>query len=279
MTTYTVIGGHGFIGSEVAKKLTENGHSVFIPNKDDERLFTNDLGVIIFCAGAGDCKNAPFKVFRSNSLLLAEVLEKSHFQKLIYISSTRLYMGQEKTKETSDLLILKEDNRRLFNLTKLASEELCLLSNKNTVIIRPSNIYGLALSSPLFLPAITRNAINNKHVDMYVTPNYAKDYLSVFDFTDALYQLLLKDNLQHKIYNIASGVNTTAEDIAKVLQDETGCTINWVPGSIDELFPENDISRLQKEISFTPHNVLDDLKNMTKDFKKILLQEPTGDCQ
>ncbi len=270
MTSYTVIGGHGFIGSEVAKKLTDNGHSVFIPDRDDERLFNKDLGVIIFCAGAGDCKNDPFKVFKSNSLLLAEVLEKSQFQKLIYISSTRLYMGQDNTKETSDLLILKEDDRRLFNLTKLVSEELCLLSNKNTVIIRPSNVYGLALNSPLFLPAITRNAINNKHVDMYVTSEYEKDYLSVIDFVDAIYQLSEKDNLRSDIYNIASGLNTSARDIAEVLQRETGCKICWHANDSDEYFPLNDISLLKSEINFNPRNVLDDMSIMIEDFKQKL---------
>ncbi|MEY8214336.1 MAG: SDR family oxidoreductase [Colwellia sp.] len=270
MSSYTVIGGKGFIGSEISKKLIENGHSVFIPDRDDSRLFTKKLGIVIYCAGAGDCKNSPIKVFKSNSLLLAEMLEKSDFNKMIYISSTRLYMGQEGTKESCDLSILEHDDRRLFNLTKLVSEELCLRSSKNVVIVRPSNVYGLALSSPLFLPAITRNAINNKHVDMYVTSEYAKDYLSVLDLTDALYQLGLKNNLKYKIYNIASGINTTARDIAKVLQDETGCNINWVSGSADEYFPVNDICALKNEINFNPRNVLDDMKIMIKDFTEKL---------
>jgi nucleoside-diphosphate-sugar epimerase len=267
VSSYTVIGGHGFIGREVSKDLIKKGHSVFIPEKDDSRLFTKKLGIVIFCAGAGDCKNDPFKVFKSNSLLLSDLLEESDFEKMIYISSTRLYMGQAQTKESENLLVLTSDSRRLFNLTKLLSEELCQLSDKNVVIVRPSNVYGLALNSPLFLPAITRNAINNKHVNMYVTPQYEKDYLSIHDFVDAVYQLAEKTNLSHGIYNIASGVNTSAKDIAEVLVRETGCDMNWVANSIDEFFPINDISLLKAEINFKPRNVLKDMKVMIDDFK------------
>ncbi len=271
MSSYTVIGGHGFIGGEVSKKLIENGHSVYIPEKDDIGLFTKKLGNVIFCAGAGDCKNDPFKVFKSNSLLLSEVLQKSDFQKMLYISSTRLYMGQDNTDENTDLMVVTKDSRRLFNLTKLLSEELCLLSDKKTIIIRPSNVYGLALNSPLFLPAITRNAINNKHIDMYVTPQYEKDYLSVHDLVDAVYQLAEKSYLSHNIYNVASGINTTANDIANVLIQETSCDVNWIENCVDELFPVNNISLLKSEIDFNPRNVLSDMKIMIDDFKVKLM--------
>jgi nucleoside-diphosphate-sugar epimerase len=270
VSIYTVIGGHGFIGSEVSQKLIQNGHSVFIPERDDAKLFSKQLGVVVFCAGAGDCKNDPFKVFKSNSLLLAEMLEKSTFEKFIYISSTRIYMGQSNTSELSDLTILESDDRRLFNLTKLVSEELCLKSNKNVVILRPSNVYGLALTSSLFLPAITRNAILHNNIDMYVTPNYEKDYLSVEDLSNAIYQISIKSALKYKIYNVASGINTSARDITNVLVQETSCNVNWVEGCEDEFFPINDIGRLSNEIDFRPRDVLDDLKVMVNEFKQFL---------
>lgn len=270
MANYTVVGGQGFIGSEIVKQLEMDGHSVFVPEIDDERLFTQSLGIVINCAGYGDCKNDPLQVFKSNSLLLAEILEKSYFEKLLYISSTRLYMGQENASENDDLSVLSADKRRLFNLTKLVSEELCLLSDKDVVIIRPANVYGLALNSPLFLPAITRNAINNKQVDMYVTPEYEKDYISVVDVAYAACQLAAKANLSQKIFNVASGSNTSAGEIADVLSQETGCNISWHQGFVDEIFPNNDISAIQNEIAYQPKNVLDDLKIMIDEFKEAL---------
>ncbi|WP_337242221.1 NAD-dependent epimerase/dehydratase family protein, partial [Proteus faecis] len=73
------------------------------------------------------------------------------------------------------------DNRRLFNITKLAAEEICLKSNKNITIIRPSNVYGTAINSSLFLPSIVRDAIQKKEINMFVSPEYSKDYISVND--------------------------------------------------------------------------------------------------
>lgn len=268
MAKYTVVGGNGFIGTEIVNQLMSNLHDVFVPEKYDTRLFTEQLGTVIFVAGHGDCKNNPSKVFNSNTVLLAEMLENSTFDKLVYVSSTRLYMGLDNATEFTDVTVLKDDKRRLFNLTKLVAEELCLLSNKSTIIVRPSNVYGLALHSPLFLPAITRNAIINNKVDLYVTPDYKKDYVSVVDVAYAICELAAKKNLTQNIFNISSGFNTSARDIAKLLNKETGCQINWHEGSVDEVFPKNDISAIQREILFEPKNVLDDLKLMIDEFKQ-----------
>lgn len=273
MIDYTVIGGNGFIGSEIVKQLKEKKYTVFIPEKDDASIFTSDLGTVIYCAGYGECKKNPSKVLQSNTVLLSKILDNAYFEKLVYISSNRVYMGQNETSEKSNISILEADSRRLFNLTKLVSEELCLLSDRNIVIARPSNVYGLALNSPLFLPAITRNAINNGVVDMYVSPKYEKDYVSVVDVASAICKLAEKRNLTGKIFNVASGYNTTAAKIAEVLTLETKCKINWHSEIQDECFPVNDISTLQNEIEYKPNDVLIDLKKMIHDFELLLKQD------
>lgn len=273
MFDYTVIGGKGFIGSEITRLLLNEGYSVFVPERNDNGLFIKKLGIVIYCAGHGDCETLPFKVFESNSLLLAQLLENASFEKLFYISSTRLYMGQDSASESDNLTILTHDKRRLFNLTKLVSEELCLLSGKNVAILRASNVYGLALSSPLFLPAITRNAINKKQVDMYVTPEYEKDYVAVSDVAEAVYKLSKKEKLSQKIFNIGSGKNTSAGEIANILQVETNCNISWLPGAVDDFFPLNDILALQNEIIYHPRSVLNDLKIMIDEFKSTFNKE------
>ncbi len=271
LQTFTIIGGNGFIGSEIAKKLSLRGHNVFIPQKEDVSLWRKDLGIIIYCAGHGDCINNPLKVLDSNTTLVARLLAESNFARFIYISSTRVYMGNETAFENDDLRVLSNDNRRLFNLTKLVTEELLLRSNKDIVILRPSNVYGVALDSPLFLPAITRNAITTGKIDMYVSPDYAKDYVSVDSVAEMTIAIALKDVIESKIFNLAAGYNVKASEIASVLQAETGCIVNWhsVNNSI-EIFPETSISLIQQNIRFYPSDVLNDLQLMITRFREVM---------
>lgn len=263
---YTVIGGRGFIGSEIVENLLAKGEKVEVPPRDDETLFDRDLGIVIYAAGNGDCANTPFDVYKSNTELLASILERAEFSKLIYISSTRVYMEQDSASENDNLTVCSSDNRRLFNLTKLLSEELCLKSSRDTIIVRPSNVYGLALKSKLFLPSIIRNAISNKHIDMYVAPAYAKDYVSVTDVAEMIYLISRKN--EHHIYNIASGVNTKASDIADLIASKTGCTIKWHEGFKGEYFPPTDITRTINEFGHVYKNVLSDIEIMIDNFKK-----------
>ncbi|MCD9504167.1 NAD-dependent epimerase/dehydratase family protein [Photobacterium phosphoreum] len=271
MIKYTIIGGSGFIGSELANYLKENKEKIWVPSRNDESIFTKDLGILIYCAGFGDCVNHPINVFDANVLYLSKILEKCQFEKLIYLSSTRLYLNQNSSNESDNLVIFSNDSRRLFNLTKITAEELCLKSNRKCCIIRPSNVYGNAFTSPLFLPSITRNAIKDKCVNMYVTEKYEKDYVSVYDVIDAVYQLSILDSSLPKIVNIASGINTSALDIAETLIRETNCKVNWLNNGNDtETFPVIDISLLKSIINYSPRSVLSDLNEMIGKFKTII---------
>ncbi|ELH8610902.1 NAD-dependent epimerase/dehydratase family protein [Enterobacter asburiae] len=269
MAQYTVIGGRGFIGNEIVEQLKELKHDVWVPQRDEQTLFTKDLGTVIYCAGNGDCQNTPFNVFQANCALLSDVLQYSKFNRLVFMSSTRVYMNGSDTRENADLVVSEDDARRLFNLTKLVSEELCLKSGKDIVIVRPSNVYGVALNSPLFLPSITRNAINNGHIDMFIDRHYEKDYVSVEDVAEACINLSQNKNTSGNIYNIAAGYNISAEQIADVLVQTTNCTVTWHERSFPrEVFPVNDISILKSVMpGYNPRNVLDDIENMVTRFR------------
>lgn len=267
---YTVIGGNGFVGTEVVQQLIQKGKTVWIPSKDDPNLYQKDLGIVIYCAGNGDCANDPFKVLQSNTIALSRVLQNAEFDKLIYISSTRVYMNQNQSNESCNLSIINDDERKLFNLTKLVSEELCLKSKRDCLIVRPSNVYGLALDSPLFLPSITRHAILNAKVDMYVPESYSKDYVAVSDVAEAIIVLAESNNTIGKIFNIASGQNVTAKEIADILSEHTGCKIIWHETNSTEYFPETKIENIKQITDTKPRSVKEDLKNMISAYKQHL---------
>ncbi|USD29088.1 NAD(P)-dependent oxidoreductase [Pseudoalteromonas sp. SCSIO 43201] len=272
MSTYTIFGGRGFIGSEIVSQLVNLGHSVFVPPRDDETIYSKNLGRVVYCAGYGDCEKSPFDVLEANCILLSKILEKANFERLIYISSTRIYMNQTDSREDMDITICNDDPRRLFNLTKLVGEELCLKSRRDICVLRPSNVYGLALTSPLFLPSITRNAVKEGVVNMYISKSYSKDYVSVIDVANAAIKLLISENSEKKIYNVASGFNVSAAEIADLLSRKTGCKINWHTSNNenDDQFPITNIDSMNKEFGFIPRNVLDDLENLIEEFQEKL---------
>lgn len=266
---YTVFGASGFIGSELVSFLRNNNIEVYTPQRDDPEIYTQDLGIVIYCAGNGDCGKNPLNVLNANTVLLSSIITRCNFTRLVYLSSTRVYINSMDSEESADLIVGGNDNRRLFNLTKLVAEELCLKSEKDCIIVRPSNVYGKAFSSPLFLPAITRDAITKGIVNMYVSPEYNKDYVSVHDVIDAIY-FLSQNTLKHSIYNIASGINTRASEIAEILQKKTSCQIIWHDFRQEEKFPITNINRLKSEMKFVPQNVLDDMSGMIDNFKAII---------
>lgn len=67
MAQYTVIGGRGFIGNEIVDQLKKLKHDVWVPQRDEQTLFTKDLGIVIYCAGNGDCQNTPLMSFRQTA--------------------------------------------------------------------------------------------------------------------------------------------------------------------------------------------------------------------
>jgi nucleoside-diphosphate-sugar epimerase len=267
---YTVVGGKGFIGSKIVEKLIHKNEDFWIPEKNCIDLFNQELGIIIYCAGHGDCNEGFLKVLESNTILLAELLEKADFERLVYISSTRVYMGGGSSNEESNVILQSNDKRRLFNLSKLLSEELLLKSHKNVTIVRPSNTYGVALNSPLFLPSIVRDALDNGIVNMFVPPTYSKDYVSVDDVAEITLKIATDTKTINNIINIASGENVQAIEIAKVLEAETGCEIVWHDSDVEEVFPITDIDKIESMYQFVPKKVLGDLVSMINQYKNLL---------
>jgi nucleoside-diphosphate-sugar epimerase len=266
----TIVGGTGFVGTHLVSELNSNNITFQLLNRKEELPVGKDLGTLVYCAGFGGCEQDPFNVLNANAILLGQLLNECKIEKVIYVSSTRLYLDDSSSVENRDLHISATDSRRLFNLTKIVAEELILKSNIPYVILRSSNIYGDAFESPLFLPSIVRDALIRQEVKMYISPEYAKDYVSVFDLVKVILISLDSKKAENKIVNIAAGENISAKEIAQTLVTETACKVSWCGNMADDFFPTTDISLMKKVFKITPRKVLDDLPLMVKSFKKKL---------
>ncbi|MDT0627736.1 SDR family oxidoreductase [Alteromonas sp. W364] len=267
----TVVGANGFVGKHLVFELERQNLEFQILKKDSVSKGQIELGTLVYCSGNGDCAKTPLNVLDANTTYLSQLLKQHRISKIIYLSSTRLYMGSEDSEEESDLQVLSLDERKLFNVSKIVSEELLRCGTTPYVILRPSNIYGDAFESPLFLPSIVRDALIYKTILMYISPSYSKDYVSVFDLVDVIIMSALNDQIVNRTINVASGRNITAQQIADTISLETGCSVLWKGSSSDDYFPETDITAMKDIFSIEPRNVLDDLPVMISSFKRKLV--------
>lgn len=267
-----VIGGRGFIGSQIVSDLESSGCDVDIPERGDVSFFQTSYDAIVYAAGYGVCTK-PIDVIEANVNFFNEVLFKANYEHLIYISSTRLYMATPNTNEDIDLHVPQKDERKLFNLSKLVSEEVARLSGKNVTVIRPSNVYGTALNSNLFLPMIIKNALIHNKIDMYVEPEYEKDYVSVDDVSHFVTKCVNDGFKCFNVYNVASGVNVSAKSIAEIIQKETNCQVNWHTGFVGEAFTPINIDKSKRNCNFKPKHLLDELPDIISGFKEALSKQ------
>jgi nucleoside-diphosphate-sugar epimerase len=269
MKKMTVYGAGGFIGSKVCQLASHYGFKAVRGDWQGIKKGDN-LGDVVFASGVGDIAK-PNDMLDSHLKLLREIVQKTNFNKITYISSTRVYLGANSGSESSPVSVLPTDARAYFNLLKLTAEKYLQLSGVNHAVIRPSNVYGLALNSPLFLPSIVRDSILKGEVNMHVDPDYSKDYVFVDDVAHAILQAT-KSSF-NGIANVASGENISAKEIADALKKYTGCKINWHQNECDDHYPVIDVSILKNDFSIEPRTLDLSLREMILKMKESLEQQ------
>jgi len=256
----TVLGATGFIGSHLTTAMRRRGFDVETPARDAD-LAGHDLGTVFYSIGlTGDAYRRPFDTVAAHVEKLSEVLRLCRFEQLVYLSSTRLYLGAPTGSERETLRIDPLDPGRLFNVSKAAGESLIAESKRPARIARLSNVYGPDWESENFLPTIIGAACREGVVTLRDAPESAKDYLHIEDAVDALIHIALDGS--RPLYNVASGRNVTHGDIATELRRLIGCRIEIGPQPRTVVFPTIDIARLRSEIPFAPRSVLADLPSL-----------------
>jgi nucleoside-diphosphate-sugar epimerase len=249
MTTakhFTVFGGSGFVGGEVARFLEARGNSVARIGRDNWPETGSHLGRVIFTIGmTADFRKRLVETVEMQVLRLHEALHRYTFDSFTYLSSARVYAGAAKTSEDASLLVRPYEEDHVYNISKLAGESLCFAyPNVNIRVVRMSNVYGVQDRSNLFLTAVMREAVETGSVTIGQAEDSSKDYIWVGDVAEALVQIT--ENGKHRLYNVAAGSNVTHRMIADILQSE-GYSVTFKEGGQCFTVPDIDTSRLVSE--------------------------------
>jgi len=253
----TVLGGAGFIGSHLVRHLRAAGQDVFVPGRDDPRVFGEPLGDVIYAIGlTADFRRRPLDTVEAHVCLLRQLLAGADFRSLTYLSSTRVYAGASSTREDATLVVNPCEPDDLYNLSKLMGESLCLHGRRAGVkVARLSNIVGPRPAPDIFIDQLLEEGRTRGHIVLRTAPASRKDYLCVDDAVRGL--ALLARSPAGGIFNVASGEGVTHAEILRQIGRCLGYPWSVAPDAPAWDFMPVCIERMRAEFGFTPRRFAD----------------------
>lgn len=245
MTRYTVIGAGGFIGSRLVASLRQRGEDVYAPGRGESDLFNRDLGRVFYCAGlTGDFMVRPFDTVEAHVGLLTQVLRDARFERLIYLSSTRLYdsLGARGGHESDVLEFDVSAPRNVYDLSKALGENLCLArSEGRAAVARLANVFDWSDAAGGFLSDLLKRARREREITLASSPQSGRDYIHADDVIAGLLAMDAQD--APGIVNLARGEAVSNAEIAEVFAS-AGWTLTLTGEQAPPHGPVCDVSRL-----------------------------------
>jgi UDP-glucose 4-epimerase len=284
-----VIGGAGFIGSNIVKLLNEKDYEVIVYDNlstgfkenincyKKVRLVLGDISdvdnldkamhgcnvVFHLAANVGNLKSISDPVFdsRTNVLGTLNVLNcanKNKIKKVVYSSSAAIF-GEPNYIPIDEKHPFAPDSP--YGVSKLAGELHCLcfnhLYNMNVVCLRYFNVYGINQRYDQYgnvIPIFATLLLRNQSIKIYGDGEQTRDFINVKDV--ALANILAAENEKASgVFNIGSGKSITINELANLMKSMIGSNSNILYSPLrkgEVLHSLADISKAKNELSFEP---------------------------
>jgi nucleoside-diphosphate-sugar epimerase len=244
----SIVGAGGFIGTALVATLRKDGLDPLTPDRTrlQEGPPPGGWGTLVWAAGlTADFRRRPHDTVAAHVGDLNALLRRGAVDRLVYLSSTRVYQRSTRAKETDALPVLPTDPSDLYNLSKLLGESLCLSCEVPQVMIaRLSNIVGPGeVARETFLGAICREA-GRGEIRLQSAGSSAKDYLWIDDATRIL--AAMTQDQACGIVNVAAGRQITHLHWTEAVCAETGAEYCILPDAVETTFPAIDTSAMVK---------------------------------
>ena len=271
VSTFTVIGASGYIGSKLVNKLTYSGCNVIrssrrdtITNSDSEFVMAEldsldfwlniveKSDVIIHLAG-----NTSINVANDNPALdlnssvvpiyrLIEACKILRKRPRVVFASTVTAYGFTDNLPVSEATA--ENPESFYDLHKFFVERQLVLATKlnicDGVSLRLANVYGpssvnSSANDRGILNKIIGLALAGDIVSLYGGGNYIRDYIYIDDVVDAFILASISSKSAGEVFNVGSGVGTSVRDAFNAVTQEVYRQTNKIIEMKDVPWPEN----------------------------------------
>jgi UDP-glucose 4-epimerase len=245
-----IIGGSGFIGSALVKRLIKDGLDLSAYSRglglmaeyknnwisgdilDEISLKKALVGVdlVIHCAHSSSNNPNHLNDFSGmhnieGMMTLLKAMRHSRVKRLVFLSSGGTVYGNNeefKVKESSRLEPIS-----FYGVQKVTIENLLRVSKVdwglNYIIIRPSNPFGEGQDgrgSQGLIGVILRNVIEKKLTTIFGDGEIIRDYIYINDFVDFVVKVL--NFSDSGVYNCGSGVGLSVNEVISKVEDVVG---------------------------------------------------------
>jgi len=249
-----ITGGAGFIGSNLAKRLVQEGHSLVVldsllrGNKLDKWTFSK----IKFVKGdvrsrkfVDECSEGCDVIFHFAAVLGVDIVadnpvetmdvevvgtrnvvgaaEKNNVKFVLYASTSGIYSHSAIVKNalTEEVLV---DPRTSYAMAKRYNE-IYLAShheerNLNVISLRFFNVYGWNQDNRMVVPRFFEQALENEDITVFGTGNQTRDFTYIDDTVEACFRLMGIEGCH--IINIANEAEWCITDLANEIKFITG---------------------------------------------------------
>jgi UDP-glucose 4-epimerase len=283
-----VTGGAGFIGSHVVDRLVLEGHeAVIVDNlvtgkrrninraarfyKLDvqswrlERVFRNERpSVVMHLAAQMDVRKSvedPMFDAQVNVLGTLNVLQQAvthGARKVIFSSSGGAIYGEQETYPAPESHVLKPLSP--YGLSKLCGEQYLSyfqrVSGLQAVSLRYANVYGPRQDpegEAGVVAIFIQKMLNNEQAVINGNGRQTRDFIFVDDVVEA--NLAMMGQETQGTYNVGTGVETSINDLFRILLQHTGSTCKEVHGPAkkgEQARSVIDCTKLRQEVSWEP---------------------------
>jgi nucleoside-diphosphate-sugar epimerase len=124
------------------------------------------------------------------------------------------------------------------------------------------------MSRHLFIGSILSDIMDKQKVFIQETPQSSKDYISVYDVVRIIHDVALHG--RERLYNVASGRNTTHGELAQCIKD-MGIDVDFASPAPLKKFPSIDIGKIRSEFGFVQSSIVHDFSNLLSEHRKRVM--------